>query len=197
MQSEKSKKRIEQRNSPATQEFKLKIIELLNSTKDKDDEVVYSIIKDLSVMTNMPFYKERPKKIKITKSPREMIKAYVKLLCDHDDKEFAIKVLKNLNKNQAQTLRKAAPRIGSKKEIWEHAIPAKIIVDELIVMIKSKDMSMIDTLLDVYYRAGQRALTKDEDQLLSKYRCSMPEGWNWKDPNVNPLARYSAVGIEL
>jgi len=192
MQSELSKKREEKRNSPATQEFRLKILDLV---QDTEAEVGYSIMKDLACMTNMPFYKNRPEKVKITKDHVSMLKAYVKLFINHHDEEFAIKTIKSLNKNQAQLLRKVAPRIGTKKDIWEHAIPAKVIVDEIIIMIKNKDLSMLDKLINIYQEAGQRALTKDEDELLSNYKSSMPDGWDWKDTNVDPLARHTIVGI--
>lgn len=192
MQSKLSKKREEKRNSPSTQEFRLKILDLI---KNIEPEVGYSIMKDLSCMTSMPFYKNRPEKIKIIKDNSSMLKAYVELLASHHDENFAIKTIKSLNKNQAQLLRKVAPKIGDKKDIWEHAIPTKVIVDEIVRMIKDKDSSMLDQLLSVYQQAGQRALTKDEDKLLSNYKCSMPDGWNWKDKNVDPLARHTIVGI--
>jgi len=192
MQSELSKKREQKRNTPETQEFRLKILDLV---KDAETEVGYSIMKDLACMTNMPFYKNRPKKIKIKKDYISMLKAYVKLLINHHDEDFAIKTIRSLNKNQAQLLRKVAPKIGTKKDIWEHAIPAKVIVDEIIIMIKRKDITMLDILLNIYCQAGQRALTKEEDQLLSHYKSSMPDGWDWKDKDVNPLARHAIVGI--
>ena len=192
MQSALSKKREEKRNSPETQEFRLKILDLVH---DIEAEVAYSIMKDLACMTSMPFYKNRPDKVKITKDHASMLKAYVELLASYHDEEFATKTIKSLNKNQAQLLRKVAPKIGTKKDIWEHAVPAKVIVDEIIMMIKNKDLSMLDKLIDVYQKAGQRALTKDEDQLLSNYKSSMPDGWDWREENVNPLARHTIVGI--
>ena len=192
MQSELSKKREEKRNSLATQEFRLSI---LNLVKGAEPEVGYSIMKDLACMTSIPFYKNRPEKVKIIKDHISMLKAYVQLLINYHDEDFAIKTIKSLNKNQVQLLRKVAPKIGTKKDIWEHAIPAKVIVDEIITMIKSKDLSMLDKLIEVYQEAGQRALTKEEDQLLSNYKSSMPIGWDWKNKNVDPLARHTLVGI--
>ena len=126
-------------------------------------------------MTSMPFYKNRPEKVKITKDHASMLKAYVELFTNHHDEEFAIKTIKSLNKNQAQLLRKVAPKIGIKKEIWEHAIPAKVIVDEIITMIKSKDLAMLDKLINVYQKAGQRALTKKKTNycLITKVVCLM------------------------
>jgi len=193
MQSMLSKKREEKRNSPETKEFRLKILDLI---KDADSEVGYSIMKDLACMTSMPFYKNRPEKVKITKDHVSMLKSYVELLANYHDEEFSIKTIKSLNANQAQLFRKVAPKVGNKKDIWEHAIPVKVIVDEIIIMIQSKDMSMLDTLIDIYCQAGQRALTKNEDKLLSNYKSSMPNGWDWKDKNVDPLARYTKVGID-
>ena len=191
-QSKLSKKREKKRNSPETQKFKSGILDLVSNA---EEEVAYSIMKDLACMTSMPFYKDRPKKVKITKDHVLMLKAYVELLANYHDEEFAIKTIKSLNKNQAQLLRKVAPKIGTKKDIWEHAIPAKVIVDEIIIMIKSKDLSMLDKLINVYQKAGQRALTEKEDKLLSNYKSSMPNEWNWRDENVDPLARHTIVGI--
>ena len=71
--------------------------------------------------------------------------------------------IKFLNKNQAQTIRKVAPKIGKKSEVWEHAIPANYIVDELIKMIEKRDISNLEKLLDIYEFAGQRGITKVED----------------------------------
>lgn len=68
-------------------------------------------------MTSMPFYKNRPVKVKITKNHVSMLKAYVELLAGYHDEGFAIKTIKSLSKNQAQLLRKVAPKIGTKKEI--------------------------------------------------------------------------------
>ncbi len=193
MQSELSKKREQKRNSPETRKFRG---DILNLVKYSDPEVGYSIMKDLACMTSMPFYKERPEKVKITKDNISLLKACVELLAKYDDKNLSIKTIRHLSKNQSQLLRKVAPKIGIKKDIWEHAIPAKVIVDEIIEMIKSEDISMLDTLLNVYVRAGQRALTKDQDDSLAKYKSCMPSGWDWKDKDVDPLARHTIVGID-
>ena len=83
------------------------------------------------------------------------------------------------------------------KDIWEHAIPAKVIVDELIKMIENNCFKGIDRLLELYEIAGQRPLTKDDNKLLDTMKSSMPDGWNWRDVDVDCFARYNAVGIEI
>lgn len=190
--SKASLKREEVRKSPKTLAFKKQINEFLS---DKDSRVVYGIKRDLACMTNMPFYKDRPEKIKIDLSYKELLIEYMKAFLNHDDKEFIIKLIKSLNRNQAQTIRKVARRIGEKSELWEHAIPAKFIVDELIEMIERGDLTELSKLLDIYEAAGQRGITKEQNLLLSKYNSSMPENWDWKDENANPLYRHVLVGI--
>ena len=113
-----------------------------------------------------------------------------------EDTPFIIQLIKSLSRQQNQTLRKVAPKVGNKKDVWDHVIPVKFIVDEIIKMILDKDVSQIEKLLTHYTNAGQRGLSDEEDKLLkTKYNCSMPQNWCWKNKNVNLFARYHAVGI--
>jgi hypothetical protein len=191
-QSLASKKREEKRKSPKTLEFKKQINSFL---ENKNPEIIYAIKRDLACMTSMPFYKDRPERIKLTLNNKELIIEFMKAFIKHNDKEFIVKLIRSLNKNQAQTIRKVAPKIGGKSEIWEHVIPAKFIVEELIVMIENEDISELEQLLKIYELAGQRGITKEQDLLLSNYRSSMPENWNWREKNVNPIIRHEIVGI--
>ena len=143
----------------------------------------------------MPFYKDRPKVIKFKMTPIDLICEYANLLLTCNDRDFIIELIKKLSINQYQTIRKAAPKIGKKKDIWEHAIPAKIIAEELTTMILNKDLTALKRMLEIYQLAGQRGLTRDQNKLLDLYRSSMPLGWDWRHENVNPLARHTAVGI--
>jgi hypothetical protein len=127
-QSLASQKRERQRTHPKTLEFKAKVSALLQKAKP---EVAYAIKRDLSVMTNMPFYKDRPEKMKLTLTPIQLVNEYVRFFCICEDKEFIAQLLKKLSINQSQTIRKVAPKIGEVKEIWEHVIPTKVIVDEM------------------------------------------------------------------
>lgn len=190
--SKSSLKREEKRKSPKTLKFKKEINEFLEG---KRPEVIYGIKRDLACMTSMPFYKDRPERMKINLNYKELLIEYMKAFVSHEDKGFIIKLIKSLNRNQAQTIRKVAPRIGKKSEIWEHAIPANYIVNELIKMIDNNNISEIDKLLSIYESAGQRGITKEQDLLLSKYKSTMPNDWNWRDKNVNPLYRHEIVGI--
>ncbi len=190
--SSASKKREEIRKSPKTLEFKKQINAFLVG---KNPEVVYAIKRDLACMTSMPFYKDRPEKIKITSSNKELLVEYMKTFINHDDKDFIIKLIRSLNRNQAQTIRKVAPKIGNKSEIWEHVIPAKFIINELVLMIEKDDISELEILLNLYELAGQRGITKEQDLLLSDYRSSMPENWDWRKKNVNPFIRHEIAGI--
>lgn len=136
--SKASIRREQIRMSSKTVEFKIKINDLL---KTADAEVAYVIKRDLAVMTSMPFYKDRPEVIKISKTSIELVYEIACFLCKCEDKDFVIKLVKRLGANQSQTIRKAAPRIGEKKDIWEHAIPTKYILDEMIVMILDNDIA--------------------------------------------------------
>lgn len=191
--SEASIKRELDRNSPKTIEFKNKINILL---KGVDSQIAYSIKKDLATMTNMPFYRDRPNVIKIKLSPIEILVEYAKLFINCNNTKFTIQLIRSLSRNQAQTLRSIAPRIGNKKDIWEHVIPVKVVVDEIINMILKKDISELLKLLNIYKLAGQRGITHEQNNILKiKFNSSMPENWNWKDKNVDPFARHRIVGL--
>lgn len=192
--SNASKKRELKRNSKSTLIFKSEIEELLDGA---NSEIAYSMKKDLAAMTNMAFYKYRPKKIALQLTNKEIVKGYCHLLKNNNDIDFSKKVLMQLNKNQSQTIRKIAKKRGDKKDIWEHVIPVKIIVDEIIKMLENNNLTDIDKLLNLYEKAGQCAVSKSEDKKLNFYKSSMPADWNWRDPNVDIYARYSAVGIVI
>ncbi len=189
----KSLKREVKRNSEETISFRSKINYILQSV---DEEVAYSIKRDLSVMTDMPFYKVEKRKVKISRKKDEMIKAYVILLKEIEDKEFALKLLKNLNRNQNQTIRKAAPKYGKKHEVWEHVIPTNVIIQGIIKVLNCEGEENFDKLLALYIKAGQRAISKEQDNKLKKYIDCMPENWQWKTDDVDIFARYNAVGID-
>src|SRR5690606_19245850 len=130
-------------------------------------------------MTSMPFYKDRPERIPVHYSYKELLIEYMNLFVQHDDKDLIKKLLRALNRNQAQTIRKVEPKVGEKSEIWEHVMTAKFIVDELIKMVDNSDISQLPRLLALYETVGQRSITKEQNILLTPYRSSMPNGWNW------------------
>lgn len=164
--SSASIKREVVRNSLETLHFKEEIEKFL---EDKPDYIIYSIKRDLACMTSMPYYKDRPKRVKIPCDKIVLLHEWIKLFLDYEDLNFIIKLLKNLNKNQSQLLRKIAPRKGSKKDIWEHAIPTSFIVNEIILMLQRKDITDVSRLISIYILAGQHSLTKDENSLLKDY----------------------------
>lgn len=170
--SQLSIKREEKRNSAKTLEFKNEVELFL---KDKPDYISYSIKRDLAIMTNMPFYKERPNRIKISLSKFELLEEWIKIFSTHSDYDFIVRLIKNLNKNQSQLLRKLSPRTGTKKDIWEHAIPTNYLVNELLLMIKNKDLKDLSKLINIYIEAGQHPLTREENELLKEYNSSMPK----------------------
>lgn len=188
-----SLKRESKRTSVETEQFKNKLCFLLENAKP---EVAYRIKCDLAIQNDMPFYNDRPKRIKGKRIPsREYLREILFFLIQCEDKDFVKILLKKLSVNQGQIIRKLAPRIGQRKDIWEHAIPAKVIVIELFEMVLKDDLTELDKLLDVYASAGQRGLSKEQDLLLKEYKASMPEEWDWRKSDVDPLARHNKLGI--
>lgn len=174
-------------------DFKAKLNKLLENA---NPEIVYRIKCDLAIQTNMPFYKDRPTKGKVRRiKPRESLRQMLLFFLECHDKEFISLLLKKLSVNQGQIIRKVAPRIGSKSDIWDHAIPVKYIVEELIKMVIKNDLSELDKLLEIYILAGQRGITKEQDLLLKDMKSSMPVNWDWRQADVDPLARHRRVGI--
>jgi hypothetical protein len=195
VQSKASKKRVLQRLSPATAQYREKIDDFL---KNANPATTYRLRQDLKVMTNMPYYKsDIGHSVKSQLNKSKVVIEYARLLLAYNDIKFAGRLLRDLNKNQNQTLRKLAPRKGSPKEVWEHAIPSGYVVNEIIKLIKANDLHDMNTLLALYEKAGQRALTKKQDEKLKPYKNKMPDGWDWRTPNADPMARYSAVGLKL
>lgn len=191
-QSKASKARERLRNHPDTIAFRKKVIEACDNI---ETQVAYSIQRDLKTMTSMPFYGIPLVKPKMTYSRRELVYAYTDFLLFYDDLAFSRKLLGWLNRNQQQTIRKAAPRRGEKFDIWEHVIPSSVIVKEILIMLKQRSLVGLEHLLHIYEIAGQLGVTKEQDARLSVYKASMPKDWDWRDPDVDPFARHHAVGI--
>lgn len=191
-QSKASKYRKRVRNRPDTSAFRQQIIA---ACQDIEPQVAYSIQKDLKRMTSMPFYTIALDKVKITYSKLELVHAYAEFLLRYDDLVFARKLLSWLNRHQQQTIRQAAPRRGEKLAVWEHVIPSAVIVKEIIIMLEQGSLDGLERLLHIYESAGQVGLSQAENARLSAYKASMPAGWDWRDPAVDPFARHRAVGI--
>jgi hypothetical protein len=66
-------------------------------------------------------------------------------------------------------------------------------------MLRSKNIDDLPLLIDLYMKAGQRPITREEDELLNSngLKNSMPPNWNWKNSEVDVFARYNMVGIRL
>lgn len=193
--SKRSIQRTEKRNSPATEKFREEIEALL---QDAEADVAYRLKKDLSAMTDMPFYGKYVRAVRTAQTPLEMVKSYTSLLLKHGCLDLSKKLLRKIKAQQSQTFRKCAPRLGPKGKmpgLWEHAIPVNVVVEEILKLLEKRDLTDLDQLLNVYMRAGQRWLTSQEDRLLSRFSSNMPKGWNWRSPDVDPLARYKEVGI--
>jgi hypothetical protein len=83
-------------------------------------------------------------------------------------------------------------RIGGGLLRYDHAIPFKLLVKELLNLTDVSDIQVISVL----ERFGTIVLiTKDEEDRINAKGLGhrMPDGWD----GIDPLARYKAVGIEL
>jgi hypothetical protein len=83
-------------------------------------------------------------------------------------------------------------RGGENPFIYEHAIPAGVVREELLRI--HNDPAKISSTL---YSSGQVAvLLRGEDQKIREMglNSKMPSGWKFGE---NPLARYETVGIQL
>lgn len=207
IRSQASLLREKTRNSLKTIQFRERIEEFLISTS-ASPELSYTIKRDLSKKTDLPYYKKKKKVMKVSSPRSSLIRELMERLIQYDDLEFSVQLLKLLRVQQDQTLRKIPHKsiagktrekmVGSKNGVWEHAIPAKYIMGELIEMIRLKDLCELEQLLKVYEMSGQHFVAKEHDCLLNaKYKDSMPEGWSWKDENPELLIRYRLAGIDI
>lgn len=198
--SEKARKREERRNSGANLSLKKQLINYLDKL-NPNPLIAYSLKMDLKKMTDMPFYGEmilRPDGYKRI-AAQEILIGYINFLLIVNDIIFSETLLKAVSRQQTQVLRRVSPRIGIKKKIWDHAIPTAYIIGELLLMLRSKNIDNLPLLVELYIKAGQRPLTREEDQLLNSngLKNSMPPNWNWKNSKVDVFARYNMVGIRL
>jgi len=124
--------------SKATSEFRKTIHEFLRVTS-ADLEIVYSLMNDLSKKMDHPFYGTEKIKVNISRSKKDIIKEYCRLLIDFDNILFSKQLLRLLNSQQTPTLRKLPSKNliqkGRKKGrdgIWEHPTPVKCVVEALL-----------------------------------------------------------------
>lgn len=124
---------------------------------------------------------------------------YASFLAKINDLEFTSALLRMLNRQQNQVLRRFAPRRGDKKDVWDHVIPTSYVVSEIMCMVEARAINDLEHLLDKYAEAGQRGITKEEDARLnaSGLRNTMPPGWNWRDVDSDLFARYRIAKIDL
>ena len=124
---------------------------------------------------------------------------YAQFLIGANDMTFSATLLRMLNRQQNQTLRRLAPRTGTNKDVWDHVIPTGYIVSEILRMLEARSIDGLERLLDLYAHAGQRAITKEQNAKLnaSGLRNSMPHGWDWRNDNADLFARYKIAGVDL
>jgi len=186
--------------SPENQAFRDRLERHIQEQQLADD-VAYVMKQDLKKMTDMLYYGikiQRPRT-----SPRLSLKdvliQYASFLVRIDDLEFSSALLRMLNRQQNQVLRRFAPRRSERKDVWDHVIPTSYVVSEIMCMVKARAINNLERLLDMYAKAGQRGITKEEDARLnaSGLRNAMPPGWNWRDVDADLFARYRIAKINL
>lgn len=208
--SKKSLYREAKRKSETVNAFREKVECFLDATK-ASEAVAYSIKKDLSAKTDMEFYGQNKKQCVKCGSDIDMAVEYIELLHKYGDLSFAKQLLKKLGVQQNQVLRRLARRTQADKQlakrtklegraggIWEHAIPTKYVISEINKMLSLGDIKLARQLLERYEAAGQKFLSKKDEQAVSlHYRDTMPEKWDWKSTDCDLKARYKAAGIKI
>ncbi|MBY0571483.1 MAG: hypothetical protein K2P61_09375 [Burkholderiaceae bacterium] len=191
--------------SVANEEFRSQINEFLEKTS-ADDELTYAIKKDLSKRIDHPFYKIPKTKLKIVKTHKVLVQEYCRLLILYNDQHFSKKLLKVLSSQQEQSLRKIPPRSQAQKArkkrvgkgVWEHPIPVKYIVENLLHGICTRDRLYIERVLSIYEQAGSFFLTDEENSLIDpKYKQTMPENWSFNAENIDLFIRYRIANIDF
>ena len=125
--------------------------------------------------------------------------AYIDFLFNVNDIFFSERLLRAISRQQSQVLRRISPRIGLKKDVWDHLIPTSYIVSELLTMLRERNIDDLLKLIDLYVSAGQRGLTKEEDNLLTAHglKNSMPPHWNWRNGSADIFCRYKMLNIKI
>jgi len=193
-----SLRRERRRLSPENQAFR-KQLECLMISHHLPERIAYVMKQDLKKMTDMLYYGMN------VKSPHkggriellEVLKEYVQFLLRVNDLGFASRLLRLLNRQQTQVLRRFAPRIGQKCDVWDHVIPTSYVVAQILEMLSSKNTDDLEILLELYAKAGQRGISKEEDAMLNSHglRDAMPNGWSWRNKNADIFARYRATKV--
>ena len=104
-------------------------------------------------------------------------------------------LITKFTKNQLESsnidYRKRTNKIKKNNYTFEHPVPSKVVLNELLKVTKDSDRLEILKFADCVV-----ILSGDEDKKLSnsKLKSSMPNGWNYFD---NIFARYETVGIDI
>lgn len=184
------------RQTPEWKQWRMRVLELIDKA---DLDVACSIKRDLSRRIEDPFYGEKIPTVP-SRSNVELLIAYAKLLERVHDDTFRKNLARAMSSHQQCLLKKFARRIGPKAadgQIMEHAIPTKFMADEMLRLIELGKLAALPALFDIYRKAGQRALSKQHDAILTSMglKDSMPRGWLWQRNGADYLARYRVAGV--
>ena len=82
---------------------------------------------------------------------------------------------------------------GNMLLLFEHVIPAKVYIEELIDAYNNKRFTL-SYFVKFRTQINVCIVTDTENNKLNKYRQRMPSGWSW---GANPLQRYLNAGIKI
>ena len=108
-----------------------------------------------------------------------------------NDYYFITKFTKNQLELSGIDYRKRANKIKKNNYTFEHPVPSKVVLNELLKVKKDSDRLEI-----LKYSDCVVILSRDEDEKLSsaKLKSSMPKNWKYFD---NIFARYESIGIDI
>ncbi|MBI3714063.1 MAG: hypothetical protein HY253_14035 [Burkholderiales bacterium] len=204
--SKASLAREAKRNSPETRQFRNEIEHFLHVT-NAEPNIAYFLRQDLKKMTDMAYYGMDIGHRTFSLKPTEIAIEYCNLLANFGTIEFTRKILKEISRQQNQTLRKLFLRppdqiakalsLGTKNGYWEHPIPLKFVRTELEKLIHC-DLKKAHAFIDILQCVNQIFLSKEQNAVLNAvHKDSMPDGWKWDVPDSDLYIRYKVLDLNL
>lgn len=96
--------------------------------------------------------------------------------------------------------RMASEAKPKEKKIREHAVPLKVIIDQILLFpltsVSPTQENIMNMAIDLQDYLMEVLVLEDEDRMLTRHKLkeAMPTGWKWGD---SALSRYREVGIEV
>lgn len=194
-----TEKLVKSRLSEENQLFKRELEEFMKKCT-LSDELIYRIKLDLKKRMNMPYYGEDIGSKARSRMYKELLVSLIEKLVVYKKSDFTEKLLRMLSEQQQQKLIRGQVKRGNRFAtglgVWEHVMPVRYFVDEIIGLINREEISSFETLFAQYTKYGQVFLSNEDDLKLARYKFTMPEIYNWRDENHDPLIRYDLCGLK-